>query len=368
MRILIISLLIIHGLIHLLGYLKAFGFADIQELSISISRSMGLLWLFICLLFVVSAFLMILNLDAWWMPAIPALVLSQVLIIMYWQDAKFGTVANLILFIAALISWGHWQSERRSAREISNLLSEVKQAEMPLTNSQLSTLPDNVRHWIERSNRPGKPIPQIIHLKQSGKMKTSPNGSWMKVDAEQWFTTNPPGFIWTAEVGKNSYLSFYGRDKYTEGKGQMLIELYNLIPVVQSEGYEISQGTLIRYLSEMVWFPAAAALDNISWESIDSRSAKATLTVGQIHASGRFYFNQQGDPIAFEAKRYYNRKGTSTLERWHIDIDPKGYQSFEGIRIPTKASVTWKLDEGDFTWYELSIDRIRYDEHPDDPG
>ncbi|MFQ6109445.1 MAG: DUF6544 family protein [Candidatus Aminicenantales bacterium] len=63
---------------------------------------------------------------------------------------------------------------------------------------------------------------------------------------------------------------------------------------------------------------------------------------------GLFKFDENGDVVSFEAKRYYDRKSGATLEGWFVQIDPESYKEFEGIRIPTRSSVTWKLKERAF--------------------
>jgi uncharacterized membrane protein len=42
--------------------------------------------------------------DAWPILAIIAALISQVLIIAVWKDAKFGTIANLIVLLVAIFS------------------------------------------------------------------------------------------------------------------------------------------------------------------------------------------------------------------------------------------------------------------------
>jgi hypothetical protein len=84
------------------------------------------------------------------------------------------------------------------------------------------------------------------------------------------------------------------------------------------------------------------------------------MTYGGISAEGVFTFTEEGDVTSFEAQRYYQRKDGPTLENWFISIDENGYKEFEGIRIPAKCAVTWRLKEGDFTWFSLEIDEVDY--------
>ncbi len=102
MKIAFAILLSLHGLIHLMGLLKAFGFAEIPQLSQNFSKPQGLLWLAVALAFITIGILFLLKNNLWFWIAIAAVVVSQVLIFVNWQDAKFGTLANLIVLFVAL--------------------------------------------------------------------------------------------------------------------------------------------------------------------------------------------------------------------------------------------------------------------------
>jgi hypothetical protein len=189
-------------------------------------------------------------------------------------------------------------------------------------------------------------------------MRTTPSGKWMPVRAEQLFTPSPPAFVWLADVEMMPFAHLAGRDKYMDGKGHMLIKALSLLPVADAKGPETDQGTLLRFLAEMVWFPAAAIADYISWEGQGTNAARAVMHYGGVSASGIFYFNENGDFDSFEAERYYNREGRTSLERWHIQA--KEWKELAGVRVPVHCEVTWKLKDGDFTWFKLEINDLSY--------
>jgi hypothetical protein len=60
---------------------------------------------------------------------------------------------------------------------------------------------------------------------------------------------------------------------------------------------------------------------------------------------------------AFETERYYGGGTTAKKERWQITNTT--YKVFNGIRIPSQSSVTWKLKEGDFEWLKLEVNEVR---------
>jgi len=64
------------------------------------------------------------------------------------------------------------------------------------------------------------------------------------------------------------------------------------------------EGTMQRFLGEIVWFSSAALSPYISWEAIDDLSAKAKMEYKGTIGSGTFYCNKQGDFVKYSAQRY----------------------------------------------------------------
>jgi hypothetical protein len=177
----------------------------------------------------------------------------------------------------------------------------------------------------------------------------------------QYTTIDNPAFIWTVDVKMNSFLSFQGRDKYDEGKGEMLIKLNSLFNVVNERGEKLDEGTLQRYLGEMVWFPSLALSPYITWEQIDENTAKATMTYKGTSGSGTFYFNSNGVVTKFSALRFNGNDTHAKRQNWEMNI--LDYKTFEGIKVPAKMTSTWKLDEEDWTWLKLEVTEIKYNKN-----
>ena len=170
------------------------------------------------------------------------------------------------------------------------------------------------------------------------------------------FYINEPSII----IGRNQNTLEEINHEYVEGQGHMLIKLLSLFPVADSKGPEIDQGALLRYMAEMIWYPTVAMAPYIKWTSVDDNSAKATMSYGGITASGTFSFSKEGAVTGFKALRYYSRAGKATLEPWIISIDPNSYHMVNGYSVPAKARITWELEEGSFTWFELEVYDLEY--------
>ena len=120
----------------------------------------------------------------------------------------------------------------------------------------------------------------------------------------------------------------------------------------------MDQGAMMRFLAEIVWSPSAALNDYIQWTYVNDTTANATMTNGNRKVSGIFYFDYDGDIVGFEGKRYGNFDGHFSLETWFVRI--LEHKEFNGIRIGNKCEVTWKLKKGDFTWLQLEVTDISY--------
>ena len=243
-------------------------------------------------------------------------------------------------------------------KEIEKLFSKVKNEGEIVTKEDIDGLPANVKRWLKYTKVVGKEKIVSVYVKQKAYMRLEKDKPWMPVEAEQYFTTDEPGFIWKSNIRAAPLFHISGRDKYENGKGNMLIKVLSLFTVADSKGKEIDQSTLLRYLAETMWFPTAALNEYLTWEEMDHYNAKVTMTYDGITASGVFTFNDKGQVVNFEAERYGEFNGEIKLETWSIPV--RDYKEFEGIRIPTKGDVTWKLDTGDFNWFNFEVVGIEF--------
>jgi hypothetical protein len=355
-RLVFAGFVLVHGLIHILGYLKAFGIGNNIPLSKAISKPVGLLWLLPLLLFAILALFAVLKKD-WWYIGIAAVVLSQILIVTAWSDAKFGTLANMIILLLLFMNFMKWDFRARGRSEAGHLLHAATSPAVLVEKAHLEKLPDPVKRWLERSGIVGRPMIHSVRLKQKGLLRMAPDSKWMNVEAEQYFDADSPSFLWLANI-EYGITHIAGKDVFSDGSGKMIIKAASVLQIANASGDETDQGTMLRYLAEIQWFPTAALSKYIQWDIIDSGAALATMTYNGKSVSGTFFFNDVGDVTAFQAQRYMESKGKYSLETWVVPVDE--YSSFEGVRVPSKGRTIWKLKSGDFNWFNWEITNINY--------
>lgn len=364
MRIFFLIFVLLHALIHILGFVKGFGIREVKELTLPITKPMGLLWLTATFLLVVYTILYLAHSRHAWLIGLIAVAVSQVLIILFWKDARFGTLPNIVILLVSLVAYGDYSFHNLTGQETEALISKCSRIQEGkiISESDISRLPEPLKKWLNNSGVTGKPFISVAKSIQQAEMKMKPGQEkWMKATAVQYSFIDVPSFIWIADVKMNPLLRFSGRDRFVDGKGEMLIKLNSLINVVHEHGEKLDEGALQRYLGEMIWFPSLALSEHITWQQVDDSTVTATMSYEGTTGSGTFCFNGNGDFVKFSALRYMGNKPESKRYEWVILVD--GYKTFEGIKVPSKLTATWKLEEGDWTWLKLEIVDIRFNEN-----
>jgi hypothetical protein len=239
--------LVIHSLIHLMGFAKEWDLAPtgrfsgktLFPLSKNVSKIIGILWLLTCILLIAATVAYYSAKDWFWVIAVAGLLISQALIIIYWQNAKWGTLANILVLTVAILSAAQVSFHTTVKQEVRNLISVSSGKQNKITVGMIADLPPVIQTWLKKARILGEEIPLYVHVTQKGSLRKDLNSKWMPFEAEQYFTIDPPGFVWRASIHTGLSIDIVGRDKYENGKGNMLIKAASLFPIANSIGKEI---------------------------------------------------------------------------------------------------------------------------------
>ena len=250
---------------------------------------------------------------------------------------------------------GNIVNDKKIQNEIQNILSEYKDIQPDiLTKDEIKHLPTPVQKYIEYTGAIGKEKAITVRLKQVGQMKMNEDSGWVPLEAEEYYTTDKPSFMWYGVIKSSPLFFAKGYDKYINGFGNLIIKLYGLIKVADAKGSEIDQSEALRFLQEIIWFPSAFREDYITWESIDNLSAKATLSYKNLTITGIFYFNDIGEIVNFKADRYRLVGDEYIMETWETPITE--YRDYGELRLPSKGSAI----TGDFEYIQVEMVEIEY--------
>lgn len=357
LRSLFLFLLTIHGLIHLLGFLKAFQLTDISQLNKAISRPEGLLWLLATLVFLAAAVLYLGGNDAWPVIALGAIVLSQLLIFFSWQDAKFGTVANVIILLVAIPALGARQFEhsfRRDVREGLQRTNELK--EELLTEKDLEPLPEPVQRYLRFSEVVGKPKVKNMRAVFRGEMRGKEQ-DWFAFTSEQYNFFDEPTRLFFMKA-KVKGLPTHGYHSYQEKNARMLIKVLSLFPVVNLDGEAMFKTETVTVFNDMCLLaPATLIDDRIQWEPLDESSVKAIFTNRGVTISAILYFDEEGRLIDFSSG---DRLDVNAMKQYRFTTPVSEYQEMDGRKAIRYGEAVWHYPEGPFVYGKFDVQSVEY--------
>ena len=211
-------------------------------------------------------------------------------------------------------------------------------AEPPrLDRSRLEELPAPVRRYLGSAVGQRERAVRTVRLRHGGTFRPKLDGAWLKIRGEEYFTADPPGFVWWGRVHVAPAVWIEARDRSVDGAGHMLVLAESTFTLADSAGSELDQGALLRLLGEMPWFPTAF-LDAryVTWTAVDDRRARAALRVNEREVAGVFEFDAAGLPAAFLADRYLDEDGgQSVLTPWRGQYGD--YREVDGMKIDISA-------------------------------
>lgn len=267
----------------------------------------------------------------------------------------------ILLMLAAVVAYflGRVRFRHQVMREIEQLAATAPaQPAATVTGADLAGLPAPLQRYFRFTGVVGKPRPRLVHLTHAGVIRTKPDASWMPVHGEEYFSVNPPGFIWYAQMQTGPLNLISVRDHYVNGEGNVLVKLAGLFTVGDSgPNREINQSALLRYAGEAVWFPAALLMrDAIAWEPIDDASVRMIVHDHDAQATAILTFNERGELTQlFSNDRYRD----ATPEPWTVYC--RHYRELAGVQIPTEVEVVWNQPAGDFSYAIFQVTALEFD-------
>jgi hypothetical protein len=363
MRFALFAVILIHGLIHLMGFAKAFGYAEMRDLTQAISRPIGLLWLTCALAFSAAGILFIMGRESWWWVGVPAVILSQAVIVTSWRDARFGTLANLII-LAPLAAAA---LDARPASYANQYRAAVREGvarcgEMPLvTEADIGTLPAPVQRYLRYAGAVGKPRVQNFRAVCAGEFRNGLQSRWMRFRSEQYNFFDQPT---RAFLMKASMLGVpaEGLHLFRGDRATMQIKMASLFQVVDAHGPKMNQGETVTLFNDLCLMAPACLVDReaIQWEEVGPLTARAKYTRRGITISAELSFDESGRLTNFVSNDRFLSADGKTYANYPWSTPVHEYRDLDGRRVASDAEVVWHMPEGDFSYGKFHLVTIEY--------
>jgi hypothetical protein len=355
--------LVAHGLIHLMGFAKAFGYARLPPLTQPISRPMGLMWLAAGFLVVASGVTMVAWPRSFWIIGAVALVMSQAVILSAWPDAWAGTVVNLVLLLAVAHGWlteGPPSFRAQFERDLAVGLARPLEAPV-VTEADLACLPEPVQRYLRATGAVGQPRVRNYQLRFRGRIRSAPDARWMPFEADQHSFADQPArlFLMRARMFALPVEAFH---RLIGGRATMQVKVAGAIPMVDARGDVMDRSEAVTLLNDMCLLAPATLIDpGIAWEQVDARTVRARFTSGGHTISATLLFGDDRLLKNFESDdRSRSSPDGKVFTRLRFSTPVRDYRDFGPARLAAHGEARWTLPEGEFTYGEFDLQEVAY--------
>ncbi len=356
-----IFITLIHGLIHFMGFSKAYGYGNITQLTKEITKSMGLVWLVTGLLFIICIALYLLKKDSWIYFALIAVVLSQILIINSWQDAKFGTIANVIVLIVVIIGFFQIKFKNEYRNEVKIGMEESRNLQKTILNeAEIAYLPEPVKKYIRYTGCIDKPMVNNFRTDFVGKIRDHAKPVWMELTSEQYNFIKIPTRLFYLDATMKG-LPVAGFHCFKNGKAYMDIRLLSIFKVEYQSGAVMDTSETVTFFNDMCVMAPGALIDKrIEWLEVVGNKVKASFTNNGITISAWLYFNEKGEMVNFtsEDRSALGVNGITSKHKWSTPM--RDYKTINGYKLASYAEAIYTYPEGDFTYATFELKDIGY--------
>jgi hypothetical protein len=360
-RFILAFLITVHGLIHLMGFTKAFQYAEMKQLTMAISKPVGMVWLLTALLFMVSAILLLIRKDFWVYMAIPAVIISQGVILLSWHDAKYGTLANVIILIAASIGFATGKYYSNYQRDLKQGLQQKTYFQnSPLTEEDIQPLPEPVKKYLRYTGSIGKPKVNNFEIQFIGKIRKDEQSEWMPFTSEQHnFMETPTRLFFMKAIMMG--LPVAGYHCFNNGDAFMDIRLFSLLKVQFQDGPEMDTAETVTFFNDMCCMAPATLIDTrIAWQQLGENTVKATFTNNGITITAELFFNEAGELVNFKSNDRYNAEAGRKLP-WATPL--KNYREINGYRLAGYAETIYTYPDRDLCYGTFEVSSITYNDN-----
>jgi hypothetical protein len=369
MKTILALLLAAHGLLHLLGFSKAFSLGKEGAIRHDISPPLGVMWLAGAALFVTAAALVFAAPRWWWAPALVAIVVSQVVILAAWSDARVGTLPNAVILAVVVVAiLGLLPTSFRSVyrREVEAGLARAT-PQAPVTDADLAPLPPLVQRYLRYAGVVGRSRVQSARVALAGTMRPAPGAAWMAITAEQHTFFDRPERIFLMHASRAG-VPFEALHLYAGDAATMRVKLASVVPIVDAKGPEMNRAETVTMFNDMCVLAPATLIDShVRWESIDAHTVAATFTNAGNTIAAVLSFDDAGALTSFASDDRLESADGKTFRSYRWTTPLRDYRDYHGTRLASHGEAAWRHPEGEYVYARFDLIDVEYNVGAGDP-
>jgi len=238
--------------------------------------------------------------------------------------------------------------------DLSQILLEIKSQKNSAFDKAalIKTYPEPVQRYLRFHLPKGIPNRSYGEVRLKGIIKLV-NWSFFK----STLYVNPfRGFCWQATV-KMGLLPVKGYDYFLDNFGAMQWRIFNLIPVMNASGDDVSRSAEGRAKLESAMFPDLLIHPEVRWDALSENEITATWKINAEEKPVHFKIGDDGSLKEIYMLRWGNPGDAKEFAYHNFGCQIDSEMLHQGVMTPKKGNAGWWLgeeryDDGEFFRFE----------------
>jgi len=200
--------------------------------------------------------------------------------------------------------------------------------------AMVAGLPEPVRRYLTHAIAPGTPLWQSVEVSMTGHIKI---GAWRRFTATQAVAPRL-GYIWAADA-RLLGIPVIGYDRLSGGTGEMRWRLLDLVPVVSTDGPDMTRSAAGRLASEIALIPTA--FGGATWTGATGPdTAVAEWGAGEQEERVELHLGPAGQLRDVLMQRWGNPDGRP-FARYPFGVTVTAERTDAGVTLPAAVRAGW---------------------------
>lgn len=247
----------------------------------------------------------------------------------------FSWVLIVLLIIIGLLAGLLLMDRRADTAEWARLAALQPRAPAAYSFEMVEGLPEPARRYFNYTIQPGTPLWTVAEIDMMGRFSlgSKQTPAYKKMQARQILAA-PDGFVWSMRTGEGIALSGSDSGSWTR------FRMGGLIPVARQGGdLDHARSAFGRSAGEAVFWTPAALLPgpNVSWEAVNTDTARVTLQKDELSQSVDVTVDAQGRPVTVSFQRWSNANPDKVYRLQPFGGHLSHFRNVEGFRLPHRV-------------------------------
>ncbi|MCP5062042.1 MAG: hypothetical protein GY936_06205 [Ignavibacteriae bacterium] len=276
-------------------------------------------------------------------------------------------VFTIITVVSLVFLFFFWGGNLLTKYSINNKITQLRDStnfsnKGIFTYNQLDSLPPLLNTYFKTVLNDSVTKPNFVTLAQIAHIKTDEDSEWMQLEANEYFTTKQPNFLWDSKLQSSKFFWVQSIDSYINGKGNMLIKLNSSLTISDTWSIEMDKSGLFRYISEALLFPTSLLPSkNLQWNILDSNVAEIKFSDKENSVVCKVFFTEDGTINKMQTLDKYRTTNAGYMKTLYTIYYSNNKWLTQDYFVPTHFEVEWNLPKGKFKYGKFDITNITYE-------